>query len=86
MIGVREKVEGGAGAEAVDEGLEEIELGEFVAAPLEEEHGDLDIEEMFGAGVRGFAGRMEGKANENEAAHAGQRGLGLGLRGHAAAK
>src|SRR5262249_53884916 len=61
-------------------------LGELVAAALQKQHRDLDREKMLATLVRRPSRRMQGKAEEGEAADARQGRCGLRLRGHAAAE
>ena len=54
--------------------------------PLQKQHRDLDREKMLATLVRRPSRRMQGKAEEGEAADARQGRCGLRLRGHAAAE
>jgi hypothetical protein len=53
---------------------------------LQEQHRHLDVEQMLAALARRLFRRMQRKAEEGEAAHAGQRRRGLRLRRHPAAE
>ena len=84
MVGVREQLESGAGAEFRCEGFEEAEFGEVIAGALKEKHGNLHVEEVLGSVIRGAARGMQGESKEDQATDAGERRIGLGLGGHAA--
>ena len=86
MIAVLDGDEGGAFAERFSKLAHQRDVGERIARPLQEQHGDFDLEEMLGALLRGAARRMQRKSEERQAAHARERSLGLRLRGHAAAE
>ena len=86
MVGMLEQSQRGALAEAFAERSEQRNIGERIMRPLQEEHGDADLGEVCRALVGRLARRMEREAEKGEAAHAGQRALGLRLRGHAAAE
>ena len=62
------------------------ELGEFIAAALEEEHRNFDVEQVFRALVRGLAGWVKRESQKDEAADARQRRCSLSLRSHPATK
>ena len=53
-----------------DDGFEQAQFRQRVARPLQEQHGDTDITEMFGPIDRRFSRRMQGKAEEGEPANA----------------
>ena len=69
-----------------DDLVDEREIGELVARALQEEHRTGDLRQVIGARGRRRLGRMQGKADEEQAAHAGERRRGLRLRAHAAAE
>src|SRR5271156_1761190 len=85
MIGGVDDVQGGAGTEFLEDGAQELEVGESVASALEEEHRDFYIGEVVGAFGVWTTRPMQREAEEDQAAHAGQKALCGGLRGHAAA-
>lgn len=86
MVGILESFHGGARAESFGERLEQLQVCEPVARPLNEQHRDFHLEKVLAARVGWAPGRMQRKAEEREAPDAGKRGCGLRLRGHPAAE
>ena len=78
MIGILEEVQRCARAEPIRQPLEEPEVRELVAGPLQKQHRHVDLDKMLGARVRRLPSRMQRKAEEGEAAHARQRRFGSG--------
>jgi hypothetical protein len=66
--------------------LQEGEVRELVARPLEEEHRNPDRGQMHATFVGRLSRRMQRESQKHEAAHAGQRRHRLRLRRHAAAE
>src|SRR6187431_3164850 len=64
MICVLEQPQGRAAPERLAHRLELVEFGERVACPLQEQHRDSDVGEMFGALGRRFLGGMHWKPEE----------------------
>ena len=86
MVCVLKELQGCEGTECAAERLELGKRGEGISRPLQEQHGNAHIEKMIGAIARRPPCRMQRKAEKGEAAPAGERCRGLGLRGHAAAE
>src|SRR5262245_58657689 len=86
MGGVLEQFQGRTRAEGLAECYDLLRLGEGVARALHKQHGDLHVEKMLAAFLRGTSRGMQGKAEEREPANAGKRNRGLGLGRHAAAE
>src|SRR5215472_11338115 len=86
MIGILDELQRCALAEPLDQPQKQIKHGELVAAALQKQRRDLDREKMLATLVRRPSRRMQGKAEEGEAADAGQGRCGLRLRSHAAAE
>ena len=85
MIRVLDDVEGGA-RQFLEHSSEQIQLRQVVARSLQEEHGEVRLAQVRRALDAGPLCRMEGKADEAEAEHPGERAGRLGLRGHAPAE
>jgi hypothetical protein len=86
MISVSEELQRCAGAKTLCHSLEQPEIRELVACPLQKKHWHLYLEEMLGALVGWPPSRMQRKAQKREAADPRQRGRGLRLRRHATAE
>ena len=65
---------------------QQLQVGQHVARSLQEQHRDLDVEQVPGALVRRPSRRMQREPEEGQAADARQRRSRLGLRSHAAAE
>jgi hypothetical protein len=86
VIGVLHQMQRRHVAQLPCEGLEEREIGEFIACSLQEQHGNFDVAEMLAAFVGRFSGSVQRKSKKEQSAHAGQRGACLRLRSHPTAK
>src|SRR6266480_638142 len=84
MIPAVDQVQRRPGLEARDHRLQERELRERVAGPLQEQHRDRDPIEVLGATDAGLPRRMQREAEKDEAAYTGERRLGGRGRGHPA--
>ena len=58
-------------AKLLDQPLDESSIGERIAASLQEQHRDLDLEQVSCAFVGGATGGMKWEAEEHQTAHAG---------------
>ena len=72
MIGILHQPQRRALAEPRYQPLKQLEVGELVAASLQEQHRHVDLEKMLGTRVRRPSRRMQRKAEEGEAAHPGK--------------
>src|SRR5262249_7903192 len=86
MISVLEQLQRCARAKTPCQPLQQAEIRELVARPLQKKHRHLDIEKMLGALVGRPPGGMQRKAQKREAADARWRGRSLRLRRHASAE
>lgn len=82
MIGVRKELQSCARTELFDDRLQEAQLGEFVPVPLQEQHGNFDVEQMLRAFVRRPAGWMKRKSEKDQATNPWQWGFSLCLGRH----
>src|SRR5262249_60978805 len=73
MISVLEQLQRCARAKTPCQPLEQAEIRELVARPLQKKHRYLDIEKMLGALVGRPPGRMQRKAQKRQAADARYR-------------
>ena len=86
VIGIFKQSHCSALAELVDEGSKLLKIRERVPGTLQEEHGDLYIEQV-GRALSGRASRrMERESEEGERTNVRNGCAGLGLRGHAPAE
>jgi len=83
MISISEELQRCAGAKMLCHSLEQPQIRELVACPLQKKHRHLYLEKMLGAFVGWPPSRMQRKAQKREAADPRQRGRGLRLRGNA---
>src|ERR1043166_4979064 len=86
MIGILNELQRRACAECRAKRLELIQHRQWVAGPLQEQHGDVDVEQMFATLLRGAPGWMQRKSEECQSADAGKGSCGLRLRRHPAAE
>src|SRR5262245_62373628 len=86
MVGIGKELQRCARAELFPQRFQQRKVGQVVAVSLQEQHGHLHIKEMLAALVRWLARGVQRKAEEGEAAHAGQGRGGLRLRSHAPAE
>src|SRR5215204_313999 len=86
MVRIREQLQAGAVAERRAQRLDLTQFGELVARALQEQHGDMHVEQMLAPLLRRGSGGMQGKSEEGQSAHSGQRREGLRLRRHPAAE
>jgi len=70
MVGVLKEFQRGARCKAFAERFEELQVRELVSRSLQEEHGDLHFEKVFGALVGRLAGRMKREAEEHQTTNA----------------
>ena len=64
-----QKVQGRAFAELLTDGLQQIQLRQFIPCAAEEEHRDGDRAKVFGALRVGLAGLVEGEGEEDQSSH-----------------
>src|SRR5262245_17654780 len=86
MIGILKELERRASAKLFTRAFQKLQFRKFIAGALQEEHQDLHIKQVLRAVDRWFAGWMERKSQENQAADSGQRRLRLRLGSHSSAK
>ena len=67
VVGILKELKCGAITEAFAEWFQQFKSREFVPSPLEEEHRDLDIEQMLSAFVGRLVRRMKREAKEYQA-------------------
>ena len=79
MISIREQRQRCAFAELFADRLQLIERRQVVARPLQEEHGDCHLEQMFGAVLRRTTGRVQRKSEEGQSVHTLERSFRLRL-------
>ena len=77
MIAVLDGDECGALAKRLRKLAHQSDVGQRITGSLQEQHGDLHIEEMGGALLRGATSRLQWKAEESETAHMRERSFGL---------
>ena len=82
MVPALHEVETGLGTERPDCRLEEVEAGEPVARPLDEEHGHLRLGQVIRPFPRGPARGVEGESEEDETPDRGKDTRRRGLRRH----
>ena len=83
MIRIGEQPQRRARREAFDHGLQQLDLREFVARALQEQHRHVDLGQVRGTFVGGFLRRMQRETKGHQPVHARERRLRLRLRGHA---
>jgi len=82
MIRVLKQFQRGSWAELLAERLKKFHARQLIARALQEQHGNLHIEEVFRPVRRRLAGRMQRKSKEDQATHSGKRRQRLRLRRH----
>src|ERR1051325_10546037 len=86
MIRILKPLESCADTEPFAKIFDKLHGPELIASPLQEEHGDLHVEEVLSALLRRLSGRVKRESKKHESAHSGQRRCGLRLGRHPAAK
>lgn len=86
MVRLLEEVQRSAGAQAVHDALEQIELRQLVTRALKETHRDVDLLKVRGAIGARLSCRMQREGQKDQSADPRQRDLCLRLRGHPAAE
>ena len=84
MIRILKQLECCALTELFAERFDKLHASEIITSPLQEEHRNLHIEEVFSTLLRWLPGWMKRESEKREAAHSGQRRCGLRLRSHSA--
>src|SRR6185503_12764299 len=70
VIGIRKNYQGGASAERFADRLDLVEHRELVARALQEQHRDLDVEQVVTTFLRRTSGWMQRKSEERQTANA----------------
>ena len=86
VIGVLQQCQGSAIPQLLDQWLEEAQVRKRIVRALQEQHGNLHIEEVLGARLRGARGWMQRECEEREPSHVGKRYRRLRLGSHPAAE
>src|SRR5262245_11311463 len=86
MVGILEQLEGGGVFKMVTNCGDKIEFCKIIASALQEQHWDMDVEQMFRAFFRGLSWGMKGESEEEQALHRRQWFCSLRLRRHSATK
>lgn len=83
MIGGFDHVQCSWRAKLAADGTQKRKIGQRVACALKEKHGHGDFFQVLCPLCSRLIGRMQGKAEEDDAAHIGERRSGSGGRSHA---